>query len=117
MQPHAHETAAPFSVAENRGTQSRMRTPSATRVTRVAAESLGTLGIEHSLTSGRPRQTHGLQRDATSSPAASDLGLGLRSVGVREVGRELFAGVGQHVAEEGGKDKASREGGENVELI
>ena len=77
MQPHARETAAPFSVAENRGTQSRMRTPSATRVTRVAAESLGTLGIEYSMTSGRPRQIHGPRRDATSSPAASDLGFGL----------------------------------------
>ena len=54
-----------------------MRTPSATRVTRVAAESLGTLGIEYSMTSGRPRQIHGPRRDATASPAASDLGLGI----------------------------------------
>ena len=37
-------------------------------------EVLGTLGIEYSLSPGRPRQIHGALRAATASPAASELG-------------------------------------------
>ena len=44
MQPHGRETAVPFPVAENRNTQGRTQTPSATRVTHVAAGSLGKMG-------------------------------------------------------------------------
>ena len=73
MQPHGRETAVPFSVVENRNTQGRTQTPSATRVTHVAAGSLGTMG-EYSLSTG---QIHGALRAGDPSPAASDLGIGI----------------------------------------
>ena len=68
------QALVPGTISENRVTQSRTQPPLAARTTRAAAESLGTKGIEYSMSLGRPRQFHGASLATAQSPAASDLG-------------------------------------------
>ena len=71
---HALTGGVPGTVSENRVTPGRTQPPLAARGTRAAAGSLGTTGIEYSMSPGRPRQFHGASLATGQSPAASDLG-------------------------------------------